>query len=402
MKKTAAVALCLTAALTAALAVSAPAEETGWLYEDDNLKIGQYKGLTYSVQKEEVTDEDVEEEMLDSLSYYSDYEHLMDVQAADGDLVNVDYECTIDGEEYEDYGDTDTLISIGDELYPEGFEEGIIGMTPGETKEVEVVFPEDYEEGVAGKTAVYSITLNFICGEEVTPELTDESLKEYMDVDSVEEYREQTRAELEEESETLFVYQREDEILEALMENCEVKEVPEELIVEDVEAWLEQYKAFAEMFGMDFEDYIGGDEKDFKKEMEEEARLYESQNLVLEKIAELENLTVSDEEFEEYLVQLAEDYGFESVEELKEAMEAETGAAESHRQGLLLEKVKNFLYENAVYVEAEEEPDLEFDEDELLEWEDGEELVWDDEEALDEELDMSEILVEETTEAETK
>ena len=380
----------MAAALMGSLVFTAAAEESAYIYEDDNVKIGEYKGLTYSAVKEEVTDEDVEEEMLDTLSYYADYEHLTDVEAKDEDQVNIDYTGTIDGEEFDGGSDTDTYLTIGDGLFLPEFEEGIIGMKAGETKEVEVTFPEDYDEEFAGKTAIFSITLNYVCGEEIVPELTDESIKEYVGYETVEDYAKDTRRTLEEDAESMYNMELQDEIFEQLMENCEVLEVPQELIDNYVNDAVEMYKSYAEMFGMEFEDFVeqmgGGDQETFMEELEEEGRMEQARTIVMAKIAELESIEVDDAAYEAYLEQLAEDYGYESVDALKEEVEASPGLEDSLRYSLLQEKVLNFLIENAVYVEAEED-------DEELELEDDEfDVVFDEDE---EPLDESEVLVEE-------
>ena len=380
----------LAAALMGSLVFTAFAEESAYIYEDDNIKIGQYKGLTYSAVKEEITDQDVEDEMLDTLSYSADYEHLMDVAAEDGDQVNIDYTGTIDGVEFDGGSDTDTLLTIGDELFLEDFEDGIIGMLPGETKDVEVVFPEDYDDEYASKTAVFAITLNYVCGEEIVPELTDESVKEYVGYESVEAFAEDTRKTLEDDAEEMFGYERQDQILEQLMENCEVLEVPQELIDAYVNDAVEMYKSYAEMFGMEYEDFVeqmgGGDMDSFLEELAEEGRNVQAQSVIIDKIAELENITVDDEAYEAYLEQLASDYGYESVDALKEEIDATMGLADNLRHSLLQEKVMNFLFDNAVYVEGEDDEEfLELDDDEF-------DVVFDED---DEPLDESEILVEE-------
>lgn len=408
MKKASVYALLLTAALTGSLFTAAHAEEAEYVYEDDNIKIGQYVGLTYSAVKEEVTDEDVQAEMTDTLESFADYEHLMEVQAKDGDMVNIDYEGKVDGEAFDGGTDFDTLVTIGEGLFLEDFEKGIIGMTPGETRDVEVVFPEDYTEDLAGKTAVFSITLNFICGEEIVPELTDESVKEYLGFESVAAFEEDTRKGLEEDAQDIFTYEIEDDLMEQLLENCEVKEVPQDKIDQDVQETVEMYKSYAEMFGMDYEEFLlqmgAGDEKSFLGQLEEEARLYETQSIILAKIAELENIGLDDEAYEEYLVQLAEEYGYETVDDLKEEIEATAGLKENLRARRVEELVKEWLLDHAVYVEAEEEeeePDLIWDEEEDEEPLDEDEILVEDED-LDEIDAEAEAIEEESSEAATE
>lgn len=135
-----------------------------------------YADITIDAALGEVSDEDVTAFIEQNyLSSFSTTEQVTDRAAADGDTVNIDYVGTVDGVEF-DGGSTQgqgTNLTLGSGAYIEGFEEQIVGHTPGETFDVNVTFPEDYTEELAGKDAVFETTLNYI-NETVLPELTDD------------------------------------------------------------------------------------------------------------------------------------------------------------------------------------------------------------------------------------
>jgi trigger factor len=144
------------AVLTAAGGIGVMAEESAYVYEDEDIRLGQYDGLTFSAEITDVTDADVDADIEDTLSYYVTYEEVMEGEAKDGDIVNIDYAGTIDGEAFDGGSAEGSEVVIGEGSYLEEFEQGIIGMKPGETKDVDVAFPEDYySEDLAGKNAVF-------------------------------------------------------------------------------------------------------------------------------------------------------------------------------------------------------------------------------------------------------
>ena len=325
-----------------------------YVYEDDNMKIGNYEGLVYNSVLEEVTDDAVEKEIQDTLNWYAEGEHLLEGEAADGDTVNIDYAGTIDGEAFDGGTAEDQTLTIGDGGYIDGFEDGIIGMKPGETKDINVTFPEDYgAENLAGKDAVFTITLNYIEGEEIIPELTEEFVKENFDVDTIDEYRDSVRADLEENAQTLFETEQQGQVTDGLMEICEVDNVDEDAVEKDMQEVIDQYQYYAGMYGMEYEDFLssyGMDKESFEKELKEQATYFEKQNMILHKIAELENIEVTDEDVEAYLQEMADSYGYDSLDDLKSEMENEGfDPMEDSRDNLLLQKTKEWLVEHAAY-----------------------------------------------------
>ena len=394
-------------------AEEAEAEPAVYVYEDENIKLGEYKGLTYSASVYEVTDEDVDIEIEDTLEGYATYEQVKEGVAQEGDTVNIDYTGTMDGEEFAGGSDTDTEITLGAGMFLEEFETGIVGMAVGETKDVPFTFPEDYNPEVAGKEVTFAITLNYICGEEIIPELTDEWVKEEMGYDTIEEYRASVKASMQEEEQSMFEGDVREELLTELMQRCEVAEVPQDRLEELINSQQSYYQYYASMFGMEFDaflaQFMGMDSAQFTEVLTTDMTNYLKQCLVLDKIAELEELEVSEEDYEAYLNGLVADYGYESLEALKEEIAASEGLEDDLRKELLEEAAYQFIFENAVYVEPSEEDmeewevfaDEEMGDEEFEELTDEEVLNLEDEdwEEIGEEVIEGEILEEEAEQA---
>lgn len=342
-------------------AAAAGAAETDYAYEDDNIKLIQYVGLTYSAVPEEVTDDAVDAEMEEIVYEYAETEQITEGTAQDGDTANIDYVGKI-GDEAFDGGSAEGYdLVLGSGTFIPGFEDGVIGMEVGETKDITVTFPEDYQaEDLAGKEAVFTVTLNYLAGEEIVPELTDEWVKENLEADSIEDYKATIRADLEEQAQTAFEEEKQAQVLQKLVEQSEVAELDPELIEKDVQSAVDYYTSYAQMWGMEYADFVaamGYDEESIRAEFTLTAENLEKQTLLLSKIAELEKIEVTDEEFEGYLEEMADSYGMESVDDLKAELEEVYAEEEdpyaNFRNQFAQEKVTQFLVDNAVYAEEE-------------------------------------------------
>ena len=344
------------------LADAAGGAAGGYAYEDDDMKLVQYKGLTYSAVPYEVTDEEVDAEIEETLHAYAENEQVMEGTAQEGDEVNIDFVGTVDGEKFDGGSGEDYDLTIGSGYFLEEFENGIIGMEVGETKDVPVTFPEDYHaENLAGKEAVFAITLNYLAGEEIVPELTDAWVAENLGEDSIEAYRATVREDLEMEAEDSFEEEKKQEVLEKLVDGSEVTNIDKEKIENDVQSMVDYYTSYAQMWGMEYADFVkamGYEEDTMLAQFTTEAEKFEKQRALLAKIAELESIELTDEEFDDEMTVLADQYGFETLDEFKKEIEehGEEGADpyEAYREQFVLDKVTSFLVENAVFAEVEQ------------------------------------------------
>ncbi len=285
------------------------------------VELGEYKGLTVEKTPVEVSDEEVEEQLELLAQDYAEYREIKDRDTVQKkDYVNMDYTCTIDGEVNDDYSESDVDTQIGDQEYSiEGaydLDKELTGAKVGDTVTVNFTFPEDYEDtGVAGKDCVMEVTVNKI-EEEVIPELTDEFIKENTDCDSVEEYRAQTRQELEDSyaSEADQIVQ--DDLWNMIVDNCtQKKEFPQEAVDQQKEFLITENEEWAGYFGMEVEDFI---EEYYGLSLEDYAKQTLLSQCVQTLLVEAEGLTVTDEEYNNEIQTYINDYGYEDEAEIME------------------------------------------------------------------------------------
>ena len=175
---------------SAAQSASESASETETETEDTNayaydydveslVKLGDYKGLTYTETDTSVSDEEVESQINSTLTAHATPEQIKDRAVEDGDTVNIDYEGKIDGETFEGGTASGASLTIGSDSFIDGFEDGLIGVKPGEKKTLNLKFPDDYKTNpdLAGKAVVFDVTVNYIEGDDIVPELTDDFVR---------------------------------------------------------------------------------------------------------------------------------------------------------------------------------------------------------------------------------
>ena len=355
----------LAAVLTAALTISvlAGCSSGSATTYGKYIKLGEYKGLKVNQIKTEVTDDDVESEIEYALEENAEYTEV-DRGAQDGDQVNIDFTGTIDGEEFDNSSDTDYDLVIGSEDFQPEFEEQLIGVKAGDTVTFTITLSEDYEDEHAGEDADFEVTVNSV--QEINiPELTDEYCKEYTDYETVEDYRAGIKAELESYYEDDSDYTAGSDALSQVIEASEFSGYPQELYDQCKAEYDANNEAMAEMFGLEVED-IAGTEEDIKEAVEE--MVYSE--MVVSEIAEKEKITVSDDEYTEYVNSVYAEYGYDSVEDY----EADYTKDET-LSSILYDKVIDFLLENAEITEVSEDEyyDAEYEDEsdmEDLDWED--------------------------------
>lgn len=349
--------------LTAAMLLSGCSSSTTY---GKYLKLGDYKGLEVSRIKTEVTDEELEEEMEYVLDENTDYTEV-DRAAQDGDMVTIDYTATVGGEDFDGNSEEDLEIQLG-EGYLEGYfleaaEEYLVDMKAGETKNVTISVDEDYyDEELSGKDLDVELTLKTV-SEVNRPELTDEFVASISDFDTVDAYKEDLRSNLMASKEENNQYTAGSDALQLVIANSTINGYPEELYDECKEVLDQTNQAYAEMLGLDVSVFEMSEEE--TKETVEEM-VYEE--MVITTIAEKEKLTVSDEEYTEYVESILEYYDCSSVEEFESYYDKDSTMDE-----ILRTKVQDFLLENATVTEvSEDEYYSEFYEDDSY---DGEEVI---------------------------
>ncbi len=329
------------------------------------VKLCNYKGVEATRVKFDVTEDDVQGQIEENLYDYVTYDVVTNRGIETGDYANIDYAATLDGEEAEDYSGEGEDILVGEGyIYPE-VEEALVGMKTGEDKTVEVSLTDEYaEEEDVGKKLSVKVTLNEISVENV-PEYNEEFVKENTDFETMEEYEEAVKKDLQESKEEEYKYAAAEEIMAYLMDNSEFDGYPQELYDECKENYDSSNEYYASMYGMELQDYLdmfGLDEETQKQEIEENVQ-YE---IVIGAIAQAEEIDCTEQEIADFIKEVYADYGYES----EDAFSADYSDDEIGYE-LIYEKVMDLLYENAEYKEiSEEEYLLEQQEDMYIE-EDG-------------------------------
>ena len=284
------------------------------------LNLGEYKGIELKKSDYTVHKKDVEAETEHHLSHIREdhaREESVDRPVKDGDIVDIDYSGSIDGEKFEGGTAEHQKLTIGSGSFIPGFEDQIIGMKKGEERDIKVTFPEDYgAKELAGKEAVFAIKLHDIT-EKILPEMDDEFASEVSDFETFEEYRksiykeEETKKRKENENKKVN-----DALLKAL-ENCE-SFVPDDMIREQAEGMAHDAMARFGAQNMDLETFcqmVGLDPVEFVGQFKENAEKRIKTELMLGKIADAENIEISDEELEKEAKKLVEDYSTENTTE---------------------------------------------------------------------------------------
>ena len=307
--------------------------------------LGEYKDLTVEVTPVEVTDEQVMDKIASETK-----QTLTEGTVESGDTVNIDYVGKIDGEEFDGGSAEGYDLEIGSCTFIDGFEDGIIGMQVGDTKDLELKFPEDYHStDLAGKDVVFTVTVNSISR---VPELTDEVADSVVEGMTAEAYQESVRQDLEDQAKESQKTEAEQKLLQAVYENATIDGYPEENLQYTIKRAKDYYEWLASMYGMSLDDYLknyGMTQDEFNEQIQPLAEEALGEEMTLLAIAKEENIEVSDEEYEAGLARYAEAQGMDDPSKLEEAY------GENYiKNSLLQEKVLEFLYENATIEEVAE------------------------------------------------
>ena len=286
------------------------------------VSLGDYKDLTVEVEAtKEVSDEEVETRLTNSQNNLAELV-VKETAAENGDTVVIDFVGSVDGVEFEGGKGSNHSLELGSGQFIPGFEEQLVGTKAGETVEVKVTFPENYQaEDLAGKEALFVTTVNEVKAKEL-PELDDELAKDIdEEVETLDELKAKFRKELEESKAEAYDDAVETAAIEAAVANAEIKEIPEEMIHEEVHRAMNEFLGGMQQQGISPEMYFqitGTSEDDLHKQYEAAADKRVRTHLVIEAIAAAENFTTSDEEVKAEIEDLAGQYNMpvEQVEKL--------------------------------------------------------------------------------------
>ena len=311
------------------------------------VKLGKYKGVVIGKISTEVTEEEVDAEIGRERENSARMVSVEDRAVQDGDMTELDFEGFVDGVAFEGGKGENYPLTIGSGAFIPGFEEQLIGVELNKEVEVKVTFPEDYNaKHLAGKEAVFKCTVKEIKVKEL-PELDDEFASEVSEYDTLEEYRANVRKGLEERKAKQAKDEREDAAMAAVVESSEM-EIPDPMLATEQRQMLDQFAQRISMQGMQLEQYMqmtGTNRETLLEQLKPQAETKIKSRLCMEAVAKAENITASEEEYEEEMKVMADAYqiGTDKVKEMLGEKEKK-----SIMDDLAVRKAIAFVAENAV------------------------------------------------------
>ncbi|MHB0915911.1 MAG: trigger factor [Thermoleophilia bacterium] len=311
-------------------------------------EIGKYTGIEVEKEIAAVEDSEVEEQLEQMRVRVASLKLVEGRACATGDFVVIDFSGSIAGEPLEGGTAKDYMLELGSGSFIPGFEEQIAGMEPGQSKEITLTFPEDYRpEELAGKEVVFDVAMKEVKEREL-PEADDEFAAENSEFETIAELREDIRAR--------FMKAREDASEQVFRARVVGKvaaeatvEIPEPMIDSRAHELEIDFIAQLQSRGLTADDYMNqpDDEREkFRERFREQAQASVRQELVLNTIADIEEIVVTDEEIDQEIRETAE-YTGQDPEELLEKTRA-SQRIELLREGLRRRKVMELLAEQAV------------------------------------------------------
>lgn len=317
-----------------------------------------YKGVEYTPYDTSVTEEEIQarlDSFADSHTAYTEVTDRDDVR--EGDTVNIDYIGYMDGEAFSGGSAQGFDLTIGSGQFIDGFESGLVGAKTGTTVDVQATFPDPYKNNpdFAGKTATFTVTVNSIKIKEAS-ELTDELVAANTDYATVADYRAYIESSLRTQKETYAENYKQAAVMNNLIEKTEFTGIAQEDIDSYYESSHSYYNNLAQIYettyGYSFSMFISyffgcSSEEEYEQLLRDQAEIEVKRTLILYYVIDKENITVTDEEYDEALVRYASQYNT-TVEELTEQVEASR-----IKQLVKQEKAEQLIYDSAAAIEQE-------------------------------------------------
>ena len=312
--------------------------------------LGDYKGVEVPKSEITVTDEEVDAEVKKEQDKNARTVAVEDRAAANGDITTIDFEGFVDGVAFEGGKGTDYALTLGSGTFIPGFEDQLVGANTGDHVEVKVTFPEEYQaKELAGKEAVFQCDVKKIETKEV-PELDDEFAKDVSEFDTLAEYKEDVKKKLTEEKEKEARTAKENAAVDKAIENAQM-DIPELMTKTECRQMMDDFSRRMQQQGLSMEQYFQFTGQSMDKMMEDmkpQALKRIQTRLVLEKVAEAENIQPSEEEITEEIQKMADAYKMEA-DKIREAI-GESGL-EQMKKDMAVQKAVTVIADAAVEVE---------------------------------------------------
>ena len=310
------------------------------------VELGDLKKIKIDKVDSEVTDEDVEKEIESKLKANSTKQDVTDRAAQEKDEATINFEGFVDGVAFEGGKGEKYPLVLGSGSFIPGFEDQIIGKNVGDSFDVNVTFPENYQaEDLAGKEAVFKCELLGL-KETVLPTLDDEYISDTTDFETVDEWKADIKKQVTERKEQSAQRERESKAIDALVEMSKV-ELPEPMIVYQQEKMIDNFGQQLMYQGMNLEQYLnmtGQTRDDMRDQVRPEAEKQIKRSLVIEAVAEDQNIEVSEEDTAAEIEKMAKQYQME-VDKIKEIMGEEQ--MESLKMDIKMQKAAEYIASQA-------------------------------------------------------
>ena len=317
-----------------------------------DVEIETYKGIKIPEFVYTVSDADVDKDIEDTRLRLAKDEDVTDRAAEMTDTVNIDFTGKMDGKAFDGGTAEGYDLTLGSHQFIPGFEEGVVGMNIGETRDIEVTFPEDYQaEELKGKKAVFTVTLHKITGK-VRPELDEEFAKK-MGSDSVDAYRAKVRERLERNAASRSLNETENSIITEIAKGAKA-EIPQAMIDKQNEFALQRLEYNLMYQGIRLDDYLkylNTTREAYMHTFDEESKRTVLHQLIVEKIIKLENIEATQEEIDAKVAEQAKSVGKET-EEYKKTMDPRQ--FEYIESDIKVTKLFDFLKANNEMIKQEE------------------------------------------------
>jgi len=311
------------------------------------VKLGDYKGIEVAKIDATVTDEDIENDIKAAQAKNARMIQVDDRAVANGDIVVLDFEGSVDGVPFDGGKGEDYELEIGSGTFIPGFEEQLVGAEIGADVNVDVTFPEEYHAAdLAGKVAVFACKIKEIKVREL-PELDDDFASEVSEFETMAEYRESVKAKLTEAAENKAKIETENAVIDKVVENAEV-DIPEAMIEAQVENQINDFAQRLQYQGMNLDMYLqytGSNLEAMKAQFKPQAEKQVKGSLVIEAVMKAEGIVATDEELEMEFVDMSKKYNME-LDKIKELIgEAER---ENMKKDLAMQNTITMMVNNAV------------------------------------------------------
>lgn len=315
------------------------------------VKLGQYKGVKVTKADTEVSEQEITSQLEIEQGKNARMVTVTDRTIENGDTAVIDFEGFVDGEAFEGGKAEEHSLEIGSHSFIDNFEEQLIGANVGDELDVNVTFPEQYQEAsLAGKPALFKVKVNEIQAKEL-PELDDEFAQDVSEYDTLEEYKESLKTEIQKKKTEDAKKAQEDEAIQKIIDSSEM-EIPDAMVDTQCENMIDEFAEQIAQSGLTMEQYMqfsGQTMPKLREQIRPDALSRIQSSLVLEQIAKEENIEISDEDFEAEVAKMAESYGMEAEKLMEYMGESERSTM---KKEMSIQKAVELIMDQVVEEEA--------------------------------------------------